>query len=140
MAVPESLQEIIEDFSLAEGQEKIEMLIQYAETLPEPPANLTKSSGNQDSVPECMTPVQVLADEQEGRLFFYFDIPPQSPTVRGLATILANGLNGSTPEQVLSVPADFYLQMGLEQALTYQRLNGFSAILAHMKQLASHYI
>jgi sulfur transfer protein SufE len=27
--------------------------------------------------------------------------------------------------------------MGLDQVLTYQRLNGFSAILAHMKLLAT---
>jgi cysteine desulfuration protein SufE len=56
--------------------------------------------------------------------------------VRGLAAILANGLNGSTPEEVLSVPADFYLQMDLQSVLTLQRLNGLSGMLAHMKQIA----
>ena len=62
--------------------------------------------------------------------------PPQSPTVRGLAAILANGLNGSTAEDVLSVPADFYLDMDLQSVLTLQRLNGLSGMLAHMKQIA----
>ena len=65
-----------------------------------------------------------------------FDIPPESPTVRGYASILADGLEGVPPEQVLAVPIDFYREMGLQGVLTTQRLNGISAILAHMKRLA----
>ena len=34
MALPEKLQEIVDDFSWASPQEKVEMLIQYAESLP----------------------------------------------------------------------------------------------------------
>jgi cysteine desulfuration protein SufE len=56
--------------------------------------------------------------------------------VRGFATILAEGLDEATPEQVLGVPGDFYQQMDLHLVLTHQRLNGMAAILAHMKQLA----
>jgi cysteine desulfuration protein SufE len=68
---------------------------------------------------------------------FTFDVPRESPTVRGLAAIMAEGLSGSSPEQVLRVPAAFYEPMGLDQVLTTQRLNGFTAILAHMKRLAT---
>jgi len=68
---------------------------------------------------------------------FHFDIPPQAPTVRGLAAILANGLNGSSPEEILSVPADFYHEMNLQEAISQQRLTGFMGILAHMKQIAA---
>ena len=57
-------------------------------------------------------------------------------TVRGLAAILANGLNGATPEQIISIPADFYAPMNLQEAISYQRLNGFQGVLAHMKQSA----
>jgi cysteine desulfuration protein SufE len=84
-----------------------------------------------------MTPVHVFGQADSGRLTFHFDIPPMSPTVRGLAAILSEGLNGCKPEQILSIPADFYLQMGLQEALSHQRLNGFAAILAHMKQIAA---
>jgi cysteine desulfuration protein SufE len=67
---------------------------------------------------------------------FYFDIPPQSPTVQGLACILATGLNGCKPAEILAVPADFYLPMNLQEAITQQRINGFMGVLAHMKQTA----
>jgi len=87
-------------------------------------------------VPECMTPVFLHGEKQDGGIQFYFDIPPQSPTVRGLASILASGLNGSTPEEILSVPADFFLPMKLQEAISQQRINGFIGVLAHMKQTA----
>jgi cysteine desulfuration protein SufE len=90
-----------------------------------------------EPVPECMTPVFLFAEKlSNGSIHFHLDIPPQSPTVRGLATILANGLNGCTPEQIISVPGDFFLPMNLQEAISQQRLNGFTGVLAHMKQEA----
>ena len=90
-----------------------------------------------ESVPECMTPVFLYGEKQpDGGVIFHFDIPPQSPTVRGLAAILAAGLNGCKPEEVLAVPADFYTAMNLHEAVSQQRINGFTGVLAHMKQSA----
>ncbi len=113
------------------------MLIQYAESLPALPERLQDQRANMEFVPECMTPVFLFGEKDEdGGLHFHFDIPPQSPTVQGLAAILANGLDGAKPEEILSVPADFYKDMKLEEAISYQRLNGFQGVLAHMKQIA----
>jgi cysteine desulfuration protein SufE len=89
-----------------------------------------------DQVHECMTPVFVHAENNNGRLTYYFDVPPDAPTVRGYAAILSEGLRDLTPEEILQVPHDFYVQMGLQNVITAQRLNGISAMLAHMKQLA----
>ena len=137
MAIPEKLQEIVDDFALASREEKVEMLIQYAESLPPLPERLEGERDKMDAVPECMTPVFLFAEkEKDGGLVFHFDIPPQSPTVRGLAAILANGLEGAKPEEIISVPADFYAPMNLQEAISFQRLNGFQGVLAHMKQAA----
>jgi cysteine desulfuration protein SufE len=136
MFLPAKLQTIVDDFAGMTREEKVETLIAYAESLPPLPDWLLQERVMMDTVPECMTPVNVFAEKNDGKLTFHFEIPPQSPTVRGLASILANGLNGSTPEEVLSVPADFYLQMDLQSVLTLQRLNGLSGMLAHMKQIA----
>jgi len=136
MTLPEKLQEIVEDFSWASRQEKVEMLVQYAQSLPPLPEWLQKKRDEMESVPECMTPVFLFGEKDEnGGIQFYFDIPPQSPTVQGLAAILANGLNGVKPEEILAVPGDFYTEMGLQDAISYQRLNGFQGVLAHMKQV-----
>jgi cysteine desulfuration protein SufE len=134
--IPVNLQEIIEDFQLSEGREKLELLLQYAEQMPVLPDWLKQDRSQMEFVPECMTPVYVHAEHEAGRMTFYFDVPDESPTVRGYAALMAEGLNGATPEQVLSVPGDFYQQMGLDKVLSHQRLNGITAILAHMKRLA----
>jgi cysteine desulfuration protein SufE len=90
-----------------------------------------------EQVHECMTPVCIHAELENGGMHFYFDIPPESPTVRGYAALLGEGLQGVTPEEVLAVPADFYQEMGLHTVLSYQRLNGIMAILAYLKKLAA---
>ncbi len=137
MSLPPKLQEIVDDFAGMARDEKIETLIGYAESLPELPDRFQEERSNMEAVPECMTPVFLIAEKQtDGGLVFHFDIPPQSPTVRGLAAILATGLNGCKPEEIITVPADFYAPMNLEEAISSQRLNGFRGVLAHMKQVA----
>jgi cysteine desulfuration protein SufE len=134
--IPPKLQEIISDFQISEGREKLELLLDYSERMPDLPDWLRGKQDQMDQVQECMTPVFVEAKVDHERMSFYFDVPPESPTVRGYAALLAEGLEGSTPAEVLGVPADFYRKMGLEGVLTQQRLNGISAILVHMKRLA----
>jgi cysteine desulfuration protein SufE len=135
--IPPALQQIIEDFQFCEGREKIELLIQFAENLPALPVQFAAEREKMEPVPECMTPVMIQATLENGQIFFHFDVPAESPTVRGYAALMKQGLDGSTPEDVLQIPADFFLAMGLQGVLTHQRLNGLSAILAHVKQLAA---
>jgi cysteine desulfuration protein SufE len=140
LQLPERLLEIVEDFALAEGQEKLEYLLEFAEKLPPLPQWLNEQRDQMEQVHECMTPVFIYVENAAGRLTYHFDIPPDSPTVRGYASILREGLGGATAEQVLALPTDFYLQMGLQRVITPQRLNGITAMLAHMKQLALPYV
>jgi len=137
MSLPPNLQEIVDDFATMSREEKIESLIAYSESLPPLPNRLKDKRDKMDPVPECMTPVFLFGEKQpDGGIIFHFDIPPQSPTVQGLAAILANGLKGLKPEEILAVPGDFYADMNLQEAISYQRLIGFQGILAHMKQVA----
>jgi len=141
MSLPPKLQEIVDDFASMTREEKIETLVAYSESLPSIPDRLKNQRDQMDDVPECMTPVCLLGEKQpDGSVMFYFDVPPQSPTVRGLASILASGLNGLKPEEILSVPADFFLPMNLQEAISQQRINGFIGVLAHMKQKAVKFL
>jgi len=64
--IPEKLQEIIDDFAMADKQEKVELLIQYAESLPALPEWLQAERDKMDAVPECMTPVHVFGEKKDG--------------------------------------------------------------------------
>ncbi len=134
--LPARLAEIVEDFTYLEGREKLEFLLELAESLQPLPDWLSDQRDGMDEVHECMTPVFIFAEKNDGRLHYHFNIPPESPTVRGFAAILQQGLDGATPDEVTAVPDLFYYNMGLQSVLTGQRLNGIGAILAHMKTLA----
>ena len=135
-ALPPRLSQIVEDFSWVEGRDKLELLLEYSEKMPPLPDWLNRET-NMEQIHECMTPVFVHAELEDGGMHYYFDIPPESPTVRGYAAILGEGLQGVAPEDVLKVPGNFYIEMGLHKVLTTQRLNGIGAILAHIKRLAT---
>ena len=134
--LPSRLQAIVDEFADAEGREKLDLLLDYAESLPPLPDWLAAQHGDMDQVHECMTPLFIYAEQQEGRMRFYFDAPPESPTVRGYAALMAEGLNGVTFDELMAVPGDFFNAMGLQEVITFQRIRGISAILTYMKRLA----
>jgi len=138
--LPVRLAEIVDEFNECVGQEKLEYLLYFAENMPRLPAWLNDKKESMDEVHECMTPVFIYVAPNDGKLTYYFDVPAESPTVRGYAAILSEGIRNMTPEEVLRVPSDFYLRMGLQSVLTSQRLSGLGAILAHMKQLATNHL
>ena len=134
--IPPRLAQIIEDFEVSEGREKLELLLDFSSRMPPLSQEQLAERSNFEDIPECMTPVAVFAELKNGGMQFFFDVPEESPTVRGFAAILAEGLAGASPAAVLSVPSDFYLRMGLDRVLSHQRLNGITAILAHIKRMA----
>jgi cysteine desulfuration protein SufE len=119
MSLPPKLLEIVNDFASMSREEKIETLIGYAESLPALPERFAEERAKMQPIPECMTPVFLFGEKQaDGGVIFHFHIPPQSPTVQGLACILATGLNGCKPQEILTVPADFFAPMKLEEAIS----------------------
>ncbi|MEZ4524273.1 MAG: SufE family protein, partial [Thermomicrobiales bacterium] len=130
------LAEIVEEFQAADDREKLELLLEFSDSLPELPAHLEQVKDQWDMVEECQSPVGIHAESEDGKMQFYFAIPESAPTVRGFASIMLEGTAGSSPEEILQIPADFFVQMGLQKVLSPQRLNGISAVLAHMKRLS----
>jgi len=136
-ALPQKLKEIIDDFQWCQGKEKLEYLLEFSDRFTPLPERYANGREEFEFIPECMTPVYVHAEMDQEKLTFFFDVPESSPTVRGFASLMSQGVDGSTPEEVLRIPEDFYRQMGLKGVLSHQRLNGLTAILAHMKRLAA---
>jgi cysteine desulfuration protein SufE len=64
----------------------------------------------------------------------YATAPAESPTTRGFASILAQGLDGLTVDEVLAVPDDFPQTIGLSQAVSPLRLRGMTAMLGRTKR------
>ncbi|MCX7851180.1 MAG: SufE family protein [Anaerolineae bacterium] len=128
------LQAIIREFREATPSERVEYMIEYAEALPDLPPHLQHRRGEMETVHECQTPVLLLTEVEDGRVHFHFDIPRESPTVRGYAGILAEGLNGASPTEVLATPDDLYRLLGLHEVISHLRLRGLHALLGYIKR------
>jgi cysteine desulfuration protein SufE len=57
----------------------------------------------------------------------------ESPTTRGFASILVQGLSGLSADEVLAVPDDYPQSLGLTEAVSPLRIRGMSAMLARAK-------
>ncbi len=131
---PPRLRAIVEDFRTAEPRERLDYLLEYAMDLPDLPERLLDARDSMEQVHECQSPVFLHTERENGGVQFYLDIPRESPTVRGYASILASGLNGESPETILQVPEGLYLMLGLDEAISPQRLRGLHALLVYMKR------
>ena len=134
---PGALQEIIEEFSGASSEEKLEILLEFAMELPGLPEELHHARDTMEQVHECQSPVFLHAALQDGRMVYHIDVPQEAPTVRGFAGILRSGLNGATPAAVAATPANLYQQLGLHRVISPLRLRGLTALLHRMKRNAA---
>jgi cysteine desulfuration protein SufE len=132
--MPPKLAEIVDEFASAPRDVVLEMLLEFADSMPPLPAELAAHDG-MEQVPECQTQFFLKAVVRpDDTVETFFDCPPEAPTTRAFAGILAEGLEGATTAEILSVPDDLYARMGLAQAISPLRIRGGSAILARLKR------
>lgn len=128
---------IAEEFREAPDDMRVDLLLEYAESLPPLPSTL--DSSGMEQVVECQTPFFVHAEVADDTVHIWFDCPPEAPTTRAFAGILAEGLRGATIDDVLSVPEDLAERMGLGQTISPLRLRGMHAIIVRLKrQVRAH--
>ncbi|MHB1740261.1 MAG: SufE family protein [Actinomycetes bacterium] len=135
--IPAGLAELLEEFSSASRTEKLEMLLELSTELPDLPSRYAEDRDGLEQVHECQSALFLVAEvgpEPEQVVRLYFDAPPEAPTTRGFASLLRHGLDGASATQVLSVPDDFYVRLGLADAVSPLRLRGMAAMLARIKR------
>lgn len=109
----------------------MQALLDFANRLPDLPPDI--DAGDLEQVHECQTPFFLTTRVDGGEVHMFFEAPLESPTVRGFAGLLHDGLDGESPAVILSVPNDFFYGMGLEEVVTPLRLRGMAAILSRLK-------
>ena len=137
MSLPPKLERTVKLFASAPKDLKLQALLEYSRKVPPLPARYAADPSLLERVPECQTAFFLAADVLDGHVHLAFDCPPEAPTTRGFAGILADSLEGATVAEVLAVPDDFYLDMGLGDAISHLRLRGMGAILRRLKHQVS---
>jgi cysteine desulfuration protein SufE len=134
-ALAPKLQEIVDDFASVEGRDRLQLLLEFSEDLPDLPDRYADHPDLLEPVPECQSPVFLAVEAGDDDIVhLFFSAPREAPTTRGFAGILHAGLDGMDADQVLATPAEFTSQLGLQDLVSPLRMRGMSAMLARIKR------
>jgi len=133
--LPEALAQIREDFLELGLKDRLQLLLEFSNELPELPAHYADHPDLFERVEECQSPVFIFVDLDEANVVhLYAMAPKEAPTTRGFASILVQGLAGLTVDEVLAVPDDFPNTIGLTEAVSPLRIRGMTALLGRTKR------
>jgi len=131
--MPTALDTIVADLSGCDRQDRIDMLLDFAKSLPPLPERLAAHKDASHRVEECQSPVYLFVELDGDRVALYADAPIEAPTVRGFVSLLLEGLHGATVEEVLQVPGDLVERGGLAEILGMLRVRGLTGVLRRLK-------
>src|SRR5438270_4541836 len=81
MSLPAPLAEVVSDFAEVQGQDKLKLLLEFADDLPDLPADMEQAA--MEPVPECQSPLFLHVDAHDlDRVRLYFSAPAEAPTTR----------------------------------------------------------
>lgn len=133
--LPASLAEIRDDFLSFTEKERLLLLLEFSNELPELPERYRDHPELLERVEECQSPVYLFVEvSSDGRVDVHATAPAEAPTTRGFASILAQGLSGLPATDVLAVPSDFPQQLGLTAAVSPLRLSGMAGMLRRIQR------
>lgn len=129
------LYELREEFEGLDDQERLQVLLDFAETLPVSGDADAPLFGNESCrVQECQTPVFLRVSLRDGKAHLEADVPRKSPTVRGIVSLIVEGLEEADPQDVFDLPDDLLPLFGLENALGMTRQQGVHGMMMRIKR------
>lgn len=132
-----NLDEIVEQFQWADSDLRLEMLLDFSRKLPALPQRFWEQrDAGLNRVPECMTPVFLFTECEEGSLRLYVDVAEESPTVRGIVSILVSAYDGADPKLLAAAPSDLLNLLGLGEQIRMSRAIGVAGIVGRIKKAA----
>jgi cysteine desulfuration protein SufE len=133
--LPASLAEIRDEFLELPESDRLQLLLEFSQELPPVPAEYEGHPELYERVAECQSPVFIVIDvDDEGVVAMHATAPPEAPTTRGFASILAQGITGLSVDEVLAIPADFPQSIGLTRVVSPLRISGMTGMLMRAKR------
>ncbi|MCC9069737.1 SufE family protein [Arthrobacter cryoconiti] len=137
-ALPQALAEIVNDFQELEERDRLTLLLEFSRSLPALPERLSNHPELLEQVVECQSPLFLTVEAEKSdhgdRMRLFFQAPREAPTTRGFASVLYEGLDGLSAEEILAVPDDMPELLGLTRAISPLRMRGMSAMLGRVKR------
>lgn len=134
MTVTQTAQDLRADFAALSVKERLGLLLEFSENLPELPTRYSEHPDLLERVEECQSPIFLFVEVAEDKVHLFFSAPPEAPTTRGFAGILSELLDGQPVQDVLQLDDDFPSSLSLAEAVSPLRLRGMRAMLARIKR------
>ncbi len=133
--LPPALAEIRSDFRELGVKDRLQLLLEFSNELPELPEQYRDHPDLMERVEECQSPVYIFVEVDDAQIVhLWATAPKEAPTTRGFASILVQGLAGLTVDEVLAVPDDYPSDLGLTEAVSPLRIRGMTALLGRTKR------
>ena len=135
MATLETADGLIKDFEILRDSERLDLLLEFSEALPELPKRYADHPELLERVEECQSPIFLFVEiDDRGLTRLFFSAPPESPTTRGFASLLFSVIDGLPVKQALEFDQDFPFQLSRSTAVSLLRLRGMLGILSRIKR------
>ncbi|WP_413231620.1 SufE family protein [Microbacterium sp. M28] len=131
--VPAGLAEFRDDFLALDESERLQLLLEFSNELPAVSAEVAAHPEMTERVAECQSPVYIYVEVADDVVTMHATAPPEAPTTRGFASILAQGITGLTPDEVLAIPDDYPQSIGLTRVVSPLRISGMTGMLLRAK-------
>ncbi|WP_413319803.1 SufE family protein [Agrococcus sp. 1P02AA] len=143
MTLTPALQQTVADFHAMAEQDRLQLLLEFSDELPQLPQRYAEHPDLLERVAECQSPVFLFVEVDDaaegGAVHVHATAPEEAPTTRGFASILAHGLEGASVEAALAVPTDFPRELGLDRVVSPLRLRGMVGMLGRIqRQIRAH--
>ena len=133
--LPAALAETREDFLALGVKDRLTLLLDFSNELPELPERYRDHPDLLERVEECQSPVYIFVElDDAGRVHMHATAPAEAPTTRGFASILAQGVEGLHTQEVLDIPDDYPQTIGLTEAVSPLRIRGMTGLLGRVKR------
>lgn len=133
----ETSEDLIADFQALGIKDRLNLLLEFSENLPELPSRYADHPDLLERVEECQSPIFLFVEVTDGVVHLYFTAPKESPTTRGFASILHSVIDGLAVADVLTFDDDFPSKIGLTEAVSPLRIRGMRGMLARIKRQVS---
>jgi cysteine desulfuration protein SufE len=125
---------VIDDFTFLEERDRLQLLLEFSEALPDLDSRFGDSPELLERVEECQSPVFIAVEGNVEKISLHFSAPQEAPTTRGFASVLNAALNGQSAQEILDLPDDFPSMLGLDRLISPLRVRGMRGMLARIKR------
>jgi cysteine desulfuration protein SufE len=130
----EAAQEIVDAFNEVPVSSKLELLLEYANSLPALPERYADHPELLERVEECQSPVYLFVEVENGKANIFLTAPAEAPTTRGFASLLQLALDGQNLDTINTFSDQFIQDLKLSDLVSPLRIRGMHGMLTRIKR------